>query len=68
MFILLDLPCYCQCFDEPSEEGTELNENNPLALAIVKSGKLLVFTEMSIDLSFEVMNRILITSFPIFKF
>ncbi|MBA0666327.1 hypothetical protein Goklo_002749, partial [Gossypium klotzschianum] len=25
------------CFDEPSEEGTELNENNPLALAIVKS-------------------------------
>ncbi|KAH1039078.1 hypothetical protein J1N35_040821 [Gossypium stocksii] len=25
------------CFDEPSKEGTEPNENNPLALAIVKS-------------------------------
>ncbi|KAA3464074.1 ENTH/ANTH/VHS superfamily protein [Gossypium australe] len=34
---LLHLRIKPRCFDEPSEEGTELNENNPLALAIVKS-------------------------------
>ncbi|KAK9029554.1 hypothetical protein V6N11_026667 [Hibiscus sabdariffa] len=34
---LTDLPCYCQSFDESSEEGSELIESNPLALAIVTS-------------------------------